>query len=284
MFKTLVAQGTDGCNSTTVCCPLDGNSCDANSKFLMDPISNAGEMQFSPCSLGKVCESFNPRRIWRPLTCYRRLSDVKHCPEKNKHDMHAWNPTRQTITLQVCGNDIVEPGEECDPGKGFNSTCCDSSTCQFTAGSVCDPMRSTCCSSECTFAPFTQVCRPSRDSQCDVAEIRTGNSSVCPADVAASNGKPFTYYRATPNNFSGKSCGANGQACASGQCTGASTQCQAIGASMNLQNACPNPDQNQNCRVTCQDPTQSSLRVVLQPQLVDRSPCSELPLLTKLFS
>ena len=111
---------------------------------------------------------------------------------------------KQVITLQMCGNGIVEAGEECDPGLGSNSTCCDVSTCKFIGDAVCDPDSSECCTAQCTFAPSTQVCRPSKDAQCDTAEMCTGTSSACPADVFAPNGK---------------SCGSGGLACASGVCT-----------------------------------------------------------------
>jgi hypothetical protein len=114
------------------------------------------------------------------------------------------DPSRQTITLQMCGNGIVESGEECDPGKGVNSTCCDSKTCKFLGNAVCDPSSSPCCTAQCHFAPATQVCRPAKDPNCDTPETCTGNSSACPADVFAPNGK---------------SCGSNGLACAAGQCT-----------------------------------------------------------------
>ncbi len=111
---------------------------------------------------------------------------------------------RQTITLQMCGNGIVESGEECDPGKGANSTCCDSKTCKFTKNAVCDPSSTPCCTAQCQFAPATQVCRPAKDVACDTPEMCTGNASACPADIFAPNGK---------------SCGPNGLACATGQCT-----------------------------------------------------------------
>jgi hypothetical protein len=110
----------------------------------------------------------------------------------------------QTISLQMCGNGIVEPGEDCDPGSGVTSPCCNSQTCKFTSGSQCDPLSSPCCTSQCGFAPTSQVCRPSKDQNCDMTEFCTGNSSACPMDVMQPNGK---------------SCGGNGLACASGQCT-----------------------------------------------------------------
>jgi len=167
------------------------------------------------------------------------------------------DPNRQTITLHMCGNGIVESGEECDPGKGSNSTCCDPNTCKFLGNAVCDPSNSPCCSAQCQFAPATQVCRPAKDPNCDTAEMCTGNSSACPADAFAPNGK---------------SCGPNGLACAAGQCTSISLQCQQLGGSMNLQAACPNKNDD-SCKVSCQNPTAPNQCVVLDTLLVDGSPC-----------
>jgi Disintegrin len=98
------------------------------------------------------------------------------------------DPNRPTISLQMCGNGIVENGEDCDPGSGAQSACCDPATCKFRNAAVCDPLSSPCCTSQCKFAPTTQVCRPSKDNLCDIAEMCTGNSSSCPADVVVPNG------------------------------------------------------------------------------------------------
>lgn len=95
---------------------------------------------------------------------------------------------RTIISLQMCGNGIVESGEDCDPGAGTTSNCCDTATCKFKNNALCDPQSSPCCNTQCTFAPSTQVCRPSRDSKCDTAEFCTGNSSSCPTDVTTKNG------------------------------------------------------------------------------------------------
>lgn len=99
------------------------------------------------------------------------------------------DPTRQVISMQMCGNGIVEAGEECDPGLGNNSTCCDPQTCKLTVGATCDPSSSTCCTSDCRLAPATQLCRKSKDDKCDVPEFCTGNSSACPTDITKPNGK-----------------------------------------------------------------------------------------------
>ena len=94
----------------------------------------------------------------------------------------------------VCGNSVVESGEQCDPP----SACC-SSTCQFRPSStvcrastgVCD-VAETCTgsSSSCpsnAFRPSSYVCR-SAANQCDVAETCTGSSSSCPSNTLRPSG------------------------------------------------------------------------------------------------
>ena len=98
------------------------------------------------------------------------------------------DPGRTVISLQMCGNGIIEAGEDCDPGIGTTSSCCDSATCKFINNAVCDPQSSACCTAQCDFAPSTQICHPSTDTICDKAAFCTGNSSSCPADVTAKNG------------------------------------------------------------------------------------------------
>lgn len=45
--------------------------------------------------------------------------------------------SRNTTSLQQCGNGIKETGEDCDTG-GQDSACCDPKTCKFKAGAVCE--------------------------------------------------------------------------------------------------------------------------------------------------
>jgi hypothetical protein len=112
-------------------------------------------------------------------------------------------PSRKIFSLQQCGNGIVEPGEQCDPGFNGTANLCCASDCTFRQGAVCDPSSSQCCTNSCQFAPSAQVCRPAKNAACDTAETCTGNSATCPADVFKANGL---------------SCG-SGLACASGVCT-----------------------------------------------------------------
>ncbi|KAH0590161.1 hypothetical protein H2248_000335 [Termitomyces sp. 'cryptogamus'] len=232
----------DNCISSSPCCPLTATGdCNANSQFIMSPVAQSGENMFSKCSLGNICSVM--KGVAGGHTNTTCLSDP--------------DPSRQTISLQMCGNGIVEVGEDCDPGIGADSPCCDSATCKFKNNAVCDPQSNPCCTPQCSFAPATQICRPSRDSHCDTAETCTGNSSSCPADVFAPNGQ---------------SCGSGDLKCASGQCTSIALQCQTIGASMGLKEACPSRN-DKTCQVSCQDPNQANQCVILTSLLIDGSPC-----------
>eukprot|EP01119_Soliformovum_irregulare_P010879 TRINITY_DN267_c0_g3_i1.p1 TRINITY_DN267_c0_g3~~TRINITY_DN267_c0_g3_i1.p1 ORF type:complete len:694 (-),score=174.65 TRINITY_DN267_c0_g3_i1:43-1989(-) len=77
-------------------------------------------------------------------------------------------PTREAFYIQasaVCGDGIVQSGEQCDNPS------------------------SVCCTSTCQFASATTVCRSSQ-GLCDVAESCTGSSDVCPSDQVLPAGTP----------------------------------------------------------------------------------------------
>jgi len=189
----------------------------------MSPVAQGGETNFSPCSLGNICRlqtlSFSQTSLNRFPSLGSLMQGISG-GKTNTSCLADPDTNRQIISLQMCGNGIVETGEDCDPGQGVNSTCCDTSTCKFRNGAVCDPDSSTCCTDQCSFAPSTQVCRPSKDPKCDTAENCTGNSSSCPADKFSPNGQFLVLLHRLLTNFNqGQSCGNNNLKCASGQCT-----------------------------------------------------------------
>ncbi|KAJ3562878.1 hypothetical protein NP233_g9304 [Leucocoprinus birnbaumii] len=106
---------SDGCVTNPACCPISSTSCDAGGQFLMSPVAQTGEQNFSPCSIGNVCTSMIGTGGTRTQTSC--LIDA--------------NTNIQLVGLQMCGNGIVEQGEDCDPGQGINSTC--SSVVQINA-------------------------------------------------------------------------------------------------------------------------------------------------------
>lgn len=178
-----------GCQSTDGCCSLTTSTCNANGGFVMSPVSEPGEVTFSACSVGNICESYLSACASASINCSSdSITGSLLQSTLNTTCLQDPDTSKKIISLQMCGNGIVEAGEDCDPGVGNTSPCCNSATCKFTAGALCDPLSSECCSSQCKFAPSTQVCRPAKDPQCDIAEMCTGNSSSCPADQTVKDG------------------------------------------------------------------------------------------------
>ena len=229
---------SDGTYTAQQCCPLSSSTCDAGEKYIMNPSTAQGITSFSACTVGNICNAM--------LTGSVKTS----CLTNNKD-----------VTLNsgpICGNGIVEVGEECDCGgtSGCGSDkCCNPTTCKYTTGSVCDDANDECCLN-CQLKAAGTVCRAST-GVCDPQEVCSGNSSSCPPD------------QTTPN---GQSCG-SGLACASGQCTSRDLQCKTLMGSYTQGNdtyACDDFD----CTISCASPEfGSNVCYGLQQNFLDGTPC-----------
>jgi hypothetical protein len=202
--------------ASSQCCPLSSTQCDAGAKYIMNPSSGSNLNTFSLCSVGNVC------------TALARNAINSTCLTDNRRVV--------TVSDPICGNGIVEQGEDCDCGGTAScgdNRCCNPTTCKFTTGSVCDDRNEDCCRS-CQFASASTVCRAST-GVCDPQETCSGTSPLCPTDVK------------TPN---GDSCG-NGLQCASGQCTSRDQQCKTVMGGQyalgNDTNACDSG----SCTISC---------------------------------
>ncbi|KAI8884493.1 zincin, partial [Backusella circina FSU 941] len=227
------------CNSITCpcvgsscrCCPFSDNECDAKEKFFMNPTSNSTATEFSPCSINMVCSQLSNH-----LSCL--------------HDPG----TRNTAALQMCGNGIKEVDEDCDTG-GKDSTCCNSKTCKFKNGAVCDDFSDPCCNN-CQLRPHNYTCRNSI-SECDIPEFCSGETADCPKDTF----KPDL-----------TSCG-DGLQCASGHCTSRDAQCASRGITMGSTRACSGIGLNINsCQIACSNPL-SNQCYIYNGFFIDGTPC-----------
>ena len=200
------------------CCPLSGGECDAQGRYLMNPSTSPGIGDFSLCTIGNICSAFNTNSV--------------------KSSCLADNKGVTTFTGAICGNGIVEAGEDCDCGGTRNcdsDRCCDPNICKFTNRAVCDDSNDDCCQN-CQYARNGTVCRKST-GVCDPQETCSGTSATCPADTTAPDGQ---------------GCGTNLQ-CASGQCTSRDLQCKTLMGSYTQTNdtyAC----NRQDCMLSCASP------------------------------
>ncbi|KAM3586924.1 hypothetical protein VKS41_001973 [Umbelopsis sp. WA50703] len=225
------AQTCPCSGSSCECCPLSTSQCDAGGTYIMNPTSNVSTNDFSPCSISTICSDFAQLG-----TCLQEPG------------------ARPVATTNMCGNGIVENGEQCDTA-GNDTTCCDAKTCKFKSGAVCDDYNSRCCLN-CQLRPSSYECRPSI-SNCDIAEYCTGNSSSCPEDKHVDDGS---------------SCGTDLQ-CASGQCTSRDQQCkQRGGSAMNVSGSCSLD--SSNCQLSCASPMGGIGSCLLfTGNFIDGTPC-----------
>ncbi|KAG5858170.1 snake venom metalloprotease precursor [Bothrops jararaca] len=81
------------------------------------------------------------------------------------------------VSPPVCGNELLEVGEECDCGTPENcqNECCDAATCKLKSGSQCG--HGDCCE-QCKFMKEGTVCRRARGD--DMDDYCNGISADCP--------------------------------------------------------------------------------------------------------
>ncbi|XP_064896864.1 disintegrin and metalloproteinase domain-containing protein 2 isoform X1 [Columba livia] len=87
----------------------------------------------------------------------------------------------------VCGNGVVERGEQCDCGRNracLKDNCC-TRRCRFQPGVQCS---SGLCCDKCQLKRQNAPCRPPADAQCDLPELCDGSSASCPPDLYVQDG------------------------------------------------------------------------------------------------
>lgn len=85
----------------------------------------------------------------------------------------------------LCGNGIVEEGEECDCGYGTDckESCCidasqDTNKCKLKPGKQCSPSQGPCCDNSCSFSSNKTICMQSNECLKNVS--CTGKNATCP--------------------------------------------------------------------------------------------------------
>lgn len=113
----------------------------------------------------------------------------------------------------LCGNGIVEEGEECDCGYGTDckETCCNDASqeinkCKLKPGKQCSPSQGPCCDSQCNFAPASTVCMHS--TECLENVMCSGRNATCPHNDP-------TYFKPDKTE-----CNSGTQVCKAGVCAG----------------------------------------------------------------
>ena len=94
---------------------------------------------------------------WSECTRNRLSSDNLWANTENAkrpHCVFEESPVKDVLNEPICGNGMVEEGEDCDSGL--------------------------CCSQNCTFLPKQTMCRSSSGTECDYDDFCSGDSDECP--------------------------------------------------------------------------------------------------------
>ncbi|XP_060091200.1 disintegrin and metalloproteinase domain-containing protein 9-like [Heteronotia binoei] len=98
------------------------------------------------------------------------------------------NKPSKVFETMVCGNGILDGGEECDCGQDEEcriNGCCQAN-CKFSPDADC--LNGLCCE-KCKYLPEGSTCRPAA-TECDLAEYCNGATPDCPPDTYKQDGTP----------------------------------------------------------------------------------------------
>ncbi|XP_061891855.1 disintegrin and metalloproteinase domain-containing protein 10-like [Entelurus aequoreus] len=140
----------------------------------------------------------------------------------------------------ICGNGLVEPGEECDCGYSdqCRDQCCydanqpDNKKCKLKPNKVCSPSQGPCCTAECAYKGRNEKCRD--ESECAHQGMCNGVSPQCPSSEPKAN---FT------------ACHGETQVCLNGGCSG--SICEKYGLESCTCASQEGKDETELCHVCC---------------------------------
>ncbi|XP_055049184.1 disintegrin and metalloproteinase domain-containing protein 10 [Misgurnus anguillicaudatus] len=142
----------------------------------------------------------------------------------------------------ICGNGLVEPGEECDCGYSdqCKDDCCydanqpDNKKCKLKPNRVCSPSQGPCCTPQCSYKSRNEKCR--EESECAHQGMCNGASAQCPTSEPKAN---FT------------ACHGDTQVCLNGGCSG--SICEKYGLEVCTCASVDGKDETELCHVCCME-------------------------------
>eukprot|EP00118_Oscarella_pearsei_P004829 m.21210 g.21210 ORF g.21210 m.21210 type:complete len:880 (+) comp28150_c0_seq3:291-2930(+) len=169
------------------------------------------------CPPDSICIMAGSSVIGHPPSLFSQCSEQDYSDFLEAgHGTCLFNIPTGTFAGPICGNGLIEDGEECDCGTsaecGQLNACCNITTCTLQPGVQC--ASGECCNtSQCTFLAQGVRCRENV-TVCDLPEYCTGTSGKCPENIHMQDG---TVCYDTVQSI-----------CYDGRCESAMRQCQQI--------------------------------------------------------
>ncbi|XP_044854969.1 disintegrin and metalloproteinase domain-containing protein 10-like [Mauremys mutica] len=154
----------------------------------------------------------------------------------------------------ICGNQIVDPGEECDAGNNDSDPCCYAAKepngirCRLKPGVQCSSSQGLCCSPECVYKRQGELCHEETD--CTFESTCSGLTAECAAPLPKAN---YTL------------CSMGTRICLNGLCLG--SLCVKHGLE---QCDCVSTSRREKCHLCCQQPGQAHTCASTSSALLER--------------
>ncbi|XP_074059984.1 LOW QUALITY PROTEIN: disintegrin and metalloproteinase domain-containing protein 10-like [Macrotis lagotis] len=169
----------------------------------------------------------------------------------------------------ICGNHVLDPGEECDVGNNTTDPCCSAASdteglrCRLKAGMQCSPSQGPCCRPDCKYFSTGTLCQA--ETECLWGSACLGNTAYCPAPVPKANFTP---------------CLMGAQICLEGSCRGSLClshglePCECVSSSPweQCHLCCQKPGQPRTCASTTSSLLKSEFNGTRVP-LIPGTPC-----------
>ncbi|XP_067824096.1 disintegrin and metalloproteinase domain-containing protein 10 isoform X3 [Heptranchias perlo] len=197
------------------CIPPESSNSQRNAgNFLMFPYASDGHEynndKLSPCTIRHISKILRAKK--------------DRCFEDSKRP--------------ICGNQIVEEGEECDVGHSTTDPCCYGASqsidvsCRLKPGKQCSPTQGPCCGPQCVPGPSHQQCR--KEAECAFESHCDGMATTCPDPPPKAN---YTL------------CNHGMRLCLDGQCS------ESLCAQHGLEQcSCVSQSIEEECHLCCQTP------------------------------
>nr|XP_025035980.1 disintegrin and metalloproteinase domain-containing protein 10-like [Pelodiscus sinensis] len=171
----------------------------------------------------------------------------------------------------VCGNQLVDPGEECDVGDSYSDPCCYAANepsgirCRLKPGKQCSSSQGLCCSQDCIYKPHGELCQ--EETACTFESTCSGLAAECSAPLPKAN---YTL------------CSMGTQICLNGLCLGSLCvkhgleQCDCLSTSLRTKChlCCQQPGQPDTCASTSSALMEHYFNGMLIP-LTSGTPCKD---------